>query len=239
MTKFNFPESEIRVLTDDTPATLPTRANIVAALAWLLDGAAAGDLLVVHYSGHGSYVRDLTGDESDARDEVWVPLDFETAGMLNDDWIRTELVQRVPQGVRLRVFSDSCHSGTMCDLRYNFRSACRFRVGRPPANGPYVAAQWTDQFTTSLERISDTVGDVWMLSAAYDNQYAMDAVINNLAQGAFTYCLGEALQNWVPGTTARQLLKEVNARLQLAGFRGQQSQLSMGRDAQLDRVWEW
>ena len=37
-----------------------TRANILNELRWLIQGAKRGDVLVFHYSGHGSQVVDLS-----------------------------------------------------------------------------------------------------------------------------------------------------------------------------------
>ena len=42
---------------------------------WLVTGAAEGDALVFHYSGHGGRER-----SEDGYHETLVPLDFETAG---------------------------------------------------------------------------------------------------------------------------------------------------------------
>jgi|WetSurMetagenome_2_1015567.scaffolds.fasta_scaffold24833_2 metacaspase-1 len=88
-----------------------TRANIMAGLGWLLRGARAGDLLVFHYSGHGSQVPDTNGDEIDGWDETICPHDFATAGMIKDDDLRN-LFSKLPAGVNLEVLLDSCHSGT-------------------------------------------------------------------------------------------------------------------------------
>jgi hypothetical protein len=59
--KFNFPtdEAHMRTLTDDqSGAGSPTKANIVAAMKWLVEGAKDGDSLFFHYSGHGAYAVD-------------------------------------------------------------------------------------------------------------------------------------------------------------------------------------
>ena len=53
-----------------------------AAIAWLVDGAEAGDMLFLHYSGHGGRV-----ERTDGRGEwheTLCPLDMEEAGMLLD-----------------------------------------------------------------------------------------------------------------------------------------------------------
>jgi len=88
-----------------------TKGNIVAGIKWLLSGAKKGDVLVFYYSGHGTYVVDVSGDELDRRDEAICPHDFAAAGPIKDDDIRT-LLSGLPAGVNLDVFFDSCFSGT-------------------------------------------------------------------------------------------------------------------------------
>lgn len=239
-TQFGFAESAITLMTDDTSALLPTRANIENTLLALVQTAVPGDLLVVHYSGHGTYLRDANGDELDRRDECLVPLDFAQSGMISDDWLFANVIQALPAGVSLRLFSDCCHSGTLMDLRHNYRSSCRPRSTKVRRGSPYVASEWTDQFAYSTERSVDlesTRADVHMFSGAYDLQYAADASFNNIPQGAFTYCLLQAFQTLKTSTvyTLRDLLKEVNARLQLEGYSGQRSQLSLGQANAIDQ----
>lgn len=53
VTRWKFPEADIKVITDET-AVKPTRAAIIEALQWLVQGAVAGDSLFFHYSGHGA-----------------------------------------------------------------------------------------------------------------------------------------------------------------------------------------
>lgn len=240
MTHFGFSEAAITVMTDDTPALLPTRSNIENTLVALVQTAVPGDLLVVHFSGHGTYIRDTNGDELDRRDECLVPLDFAQAGMISDDWLFDNVIQALPAGVSLRLFSDSCHSGTVMDLKHNYRSSCRPKTSRVRRGSPYVPSEWTDRFAYSTERKADldpTRADVWLFSGAYDLQYAADAFINNIPQGAFTYCLLQAFQTLQNSSTytLRDLLKEVNARLQLEGYRGQRSQLSLGQANAIDQ----
>lgn len=108
---WNFPtdSDHMRVLTDDKNAnnnsdgSMPTRANILAAFQWLVQGAKSGDSLFVHYSGHGGSQRDTdpNTDEVDGMDETLIPVDYEKAGVIVDDDIHAILVAGLPQGVRL------------------------------------------------------------------------------------------------------------------------------------------
>ncbi len=97
----------MRILTD----CRATRAAIMDGLQWLITGAKKGDLLVFHYSGHGSQVIDVSGDEPDGKDETICPHDFATEGMILDDDLR-KVFSTLPAGVNLDVILDSCHSGS-------------------------------------------------------------------------------------------------------------------------------
>jgi hypothetical protein len=94
----------------------PTRYNLHMAMVWLVQGCTAGDSLVFHYSGHGSQQRDYTGEELDGMNETLCPVDFETAGMIDDNEINQTIVRPLPPGVRLHAIIDACHSGTVLDL---------------------------------------------------------------------------------------------------------------------------
>lgn len=55
--RYGFDESDILVLVDtDESGMQPTGANIRSCLAKLIRGTEAGDVLVLHYSGHGTQV---------------------------------------------------------------------------------------------------------------------------------------------------------------------------------------
>mmetsp|Transcript_125164 Transcript_125164/g.227676 ORF Transcript_125164/g.227676 Transcript_125164/m.227676 type:complete len:1266 (-) Transcript_125164:175-3972(-) len=115
---FGFQDSMICQLRDDQPNMMPTKANIMKALQWLCQGAANGDELFLHYSGHGGQQKDLKGDEADGKDETLIPCDFQQAGQITDDELHRVLLGDMPKGVRMWVILDCCHSGTALDLRY-------------------------------------------------------------------------------------------------------------------------
>jgi len=119
---FGFPTDarHMRVLTDDDPNNMPTRANMLAAMKWLVSGAKSGDSLFLHYSGHGGNVEDKDGDEVDGRDETLIPVDYESAGQIVDDDLHALLVAGLPAGVRLTAVMDCCHSGSVLDLPYTY-----------------------------------------------------------------------------------------------------------------------
>jgi len=112
----------MRILLDDGVCEWPTRAGIMSAMRWLVDGAEPGDSLFFHYSGHGASIEDDNGDEADGMDEALCPVDYESAGLVRDDDVFAILVMPLREGVQLTCVMDCCHSGTIMDLPYMFRA---------------------------------------------------------------------------------------------------------------------
>lgn len=120
MAVHGFEELNMAILMDDGKHINPTRDNMMKALQDLAHSSRPGDTCILHYSGHGGYVRDENGDEEDRRDETLVPLDYNTAGQIRDDDLFKALVLKIPKDVLLMCLMDSCHSGTVLDLPYKF-----------------------------------------------------------------------------------------------------------------------
>ena len=85
-----------------------TVKNVVDQIAAAARDLAEGDFFLLTYSGHGSQMRDATGEETDGIDETWVLYDRQ---LLDDELYA--LWGTFKPGVRIVVLSDSCHSGTM------------------------------------------------------------------------------------------------------------------------------
>jgi len=116
--KYGYNPEHIVSLRDDAadPAKQPTRDNILKQLYAITHDTTPGlSEIWIHYSGHGSQVRDVSGDEKDGKDEVLVPSDYQTHGMILDDEIYN-MVKDVACPTILII--DACHSGSMCDLEY-------------------------------------------------------------------------------------------------------------------------
>ncbi|XP_010926867.1 metacaspase-5 [Elaeis guineensis] len=111
--RYGFAEEDIAVLIDtDESYPQPTGANIRRAIANLVASARPGDYLFFHYSGHGTRLPAETGDDDDTGyDECIVPCDM---NLITDDDFR-EFVDKVPEGCRITIVSDSCHSGGLID----------------------------------------------------------------------------------------------------------------------------
>lgn len=84
------------------------RANVINEISKAANTLKAGDMFMLSYSGHGGQVPDLNDDEKDGMDETMCLYD----GQLIDDELNY-LFAKFAEGVRVLVFSDSCHSGTV------------------------------------------------------------------------------------------------------------------------------
>jgi hypothetical protein len=116
---------------------MPTKANILAELEWLVSDAVAGDRLLFHFSGHGTQTIDRSGDEEDGMDEALCPVDFNACGdweqgLIIDDDIKN-YIARLPEGVSMTLVLDACHSGSAADLRYSYPDIAtgKMRVSQP------------------------------------------------------------------------------------------------------------
>eukprot|EP01089_Gocevia_fonbrunei_P018658 TRINITY_DN6374_c0_g1_i1.p1 TRINITY_DN6374_c0_g1~~TRINITY_DN6374_c0_g1_i1.p1 ORF type:complete len:319 (-),score=103.64 TRINITY_DN6374_c0_g1_i1:33-989(-) len=116
-----YPADSMRILIDDGGSSLPTRQNIMDSIKWLVAGAKSGDILFLHYSGHGGQTKDTSGDEDDGIDEVLYPVDYQTAGFIVDDEVH-DLISSVPPGVHVNAILDCCHSGSGLDLPFTYKS---------------------------------------------------------------------------------------------------------------------
>lgn len=102
-----------------------TKAGIVTAFKKLTAQCAAGDIVYIHFSGHGQQVTDVNGDEGkeDGWDEAWIPYDaylkydakrYKGEKHLIDDEINTLLTairNKIGESGKLLVVVDACHSG--------------------------------------------------------------------------------------------------------------------------------
>lgn len=125
-----YKEEDMVVLTDASrdPRSIPTRQNITAAMHWLVRGAQPGDALFFEYSGHGGQAKASQGDEADGMNETILPVDYATAGQMEDDELHSIMVRPLPMGCRLTAIFDSCHSGTVLDLPYVYSTSGKIKV---------------------------------------------------------------------------------------------------------------
>lgn len=100
-----------------------TKKGIIDALDNLAKKATLGDVIYIHFSGHGQQITDLDGDEPDDYDEAWIPYDackdysakYKGQNHIVDDELYDFLNQlraKVGDKGKITVVSDACHSGS-------------------------------------------------------------------------------------------------------------------------------
>ncbi len=168
-----------------------TRAKVIAEISRAARKLKSGDMFMLSYSGHGGQVPDLNSDEPDAQDETWCLYD----GELVDDELYAQLGKFL-QGVRILVFSDSCHSGTVVKLAYYQGTTSAPSSGSSPQGVRYrfmppdVALRtyranrvFYDKILRNmkLKEAEEAVkASVLLLSGCQDNQLSADGDFNGL-----------------------------------------------------------
>lgn len=99
-----------------------TKAAIVDAFGKLAAQSKRGDVVYVHFSGHGQQMKDVHNDEKDGLDECWIPYDAyrmlcgkdRGEKHLTDDEVNRYLNairDKVGDTGKMLVVIDACHSG--------------------------------------------------------------------------------------------------------------------------------
>lgn len=209
---YGFAGEDITVVTDFDA----TSKRIQREIEKLVRRARRGDVLLLHYSGHGSNVPDNDGDEADRRDEILCPTDLDWKDPLRDDWLRRAF-DRLPAGVNLTVIMDCCHSGTIT------------RAIEPPdvpVKERFLPSPWDLVAVESGRRLRGVVRggrrelvrqarrsrDVVfvdipeiLISGCRDTQTSADAYIGGSFNGALTYHLVTAIKEKKGQLTYREL----------------------------------
>ena len=211
--RFGFNPQDIVMLADNQPLK-PTRKNILDSFqSHLIDQAEAEDVVIFHYSGHGSQVFDPN--------PVYEGLEINGTMMPNDpvpegsEFVpdimgRTLfLLMRSLQTNNVTAILDSCHSGG--GLRGNaiVRAAGNRRVRRAMPAEFELQEELLDKANLSFgafqqERsvgIAKGIG----IGSAQISQLAYDTPNNGFYSGAFTYLLTRYLWQMLGGTPAEQV----------------------------------
>jgi len=208
ISKYNF--RKICILTDNTEKKAD-RNNILSEFKNLLTNSKSGDVLLLFYSGHGSYILDKNNNEATGNDQLIVPCDLNE---IIDDELNNIIQLNLKKDVTLIALFDCCHSGSILDLKYQ-----------------YMDSLDNNNFTENINE-SETTGNVIMISGCSDVQTSSDATINNKNQGAMTWAFLEAFKS-EKNITWRNLLIKMRDLLQKSNF-SQKPQLSSGSFFNID-----
>lgn len=221
-----------------------TRVSILRYVEDLMAALGPGDLGVVTYSGHGTWIPDLNNDEKDGRDECWVPYDWDN--LISDDELY-QLWRRRNSKSKLLLITDSCMNGTV----YRMLPTTAIMNGRKPAAGsqrvrflnPLVirnrnparrssvtsmlqqVAAMPRKVKNPLERLPN---GMLHLAGSADDEYCWDARINGRNNGAFTAYAIASLKSLVDGATFQDWYRDILDFLPTADF-PQRPQFHAGR----------
>jgi hypothetical protein len=203
-TKYAFKPASIIKITDET-AQKPTRDVILKSFAQFLASGVEGDILFFSYSGHGSYTLDRNNDENNGNDEMIIASDLK--GIVDDE-LKAIIQSNLKKNVTLFALFDSCFSGTVLDLKYQYFDSL------------------VNDANTINNNETETVGNVIMISGCSDIQTSADAFLEKKYQGAMTWSFISAVSE---STTLswKELLIKMRDRLKQSNFT-QLPQLSSG-----------
>ena len=194
----------------------PTKKNIYIQLMKLIKFAHKNRdqeiFLFMSYSGHGAHVPDTNYDEEDGFDEVLCPVDCMINGYFTDDELKKIFINQLPSNVKLLFLVDACHSGTVLDLKYNYKAD-------------------KSRTYSVYGKYDDTQCDVIMISGSHDSQTSSDAVLFDEYEEGFSYqgaMTASFIKHYEAGISYYKLIKCMRNWLQIKKFE-QIPQLSSGK----------
>lgn len=204
MGRFGFKEKDIVILTD----AQATRENILATFEdHLIKQAQPGNVVVFHFSGHGSRIFDPNPLSSDGRNSTFVPYDdraLTSQGVVDDITGHTLFLLRYILGQKTKNITfvlDSCHSGG--GTRGNVRVRAARNKDKNGDTYKVSAAEqeyrqkWLTELNMSAEAFQEkrkqNAAPGIVIASAQADQPAVDYFFPGFVAGAFTYLLTQYL----------------------------------------------
>lgn len=242
--RFSFPPANVRRLLDKEA----TREGIRAAVEELVAKIGDDDILVLHYSGHGSRMPDREGDSPDGKDETIVPYDSgrrdpHECRDIHDGEIHDWLLRLTARTPYVTLIFDCCHSGHVARDAFGAQSRWLEPEERP------LAGQGLVEVRRSSNGRGESGPSGWrlplsrryaLLAGCRSKETAFEVRAKDTggpAHGALTFHLCRELANASPTTTLRDL-HEVVATQVSAQFPTQHPTLEGAVDRQVFGVVE-
>lgn len=185
---FNQIGYNVKLLTDNQ---VSKNYNVVEILNEL--GSCSSSNLIFHYSGHGTQVRDLNGDEKDGYDEAVYSKDGLT---ITDDQVNLAL-SLFPENKKVFLIFDCCHSGTIADL-------------------PFV---YTEKDGVQTEQVKKPMkAKIIAISGCMDKQTSADVTSQNISYGALSHTLYTILKENGGQLDWRQLYLKLLVEMRKQGY---------------------
>lgn len=161
-----------------------TRTSVLNQIRSAMKELHPGDIFLLSYSGHGGQLPDISAEESDGLDETWCLFD----GQLVDDELY-QLWAEFSADIRILVFSDSCHSGTVTKAASatqavidNNNPTYRCMPAEIVHRTYNLNKAFYDKILTNLKEPS-VKAPVKLISGCQDNQLSLDGPFNGLFTG--------------------------------------------------------
>ncbi|WP_413877070.1 caspase family protein [Albidovulum sp.] len=198
----------------------PSRTAILAVLAGLAAASGKGDLVYLHFSGHGTRQIDRNGDETDGLDEVFLAIDAGPgapgsgliANAATDDEIGSAVAAIRAAGADVWVVLDFRNSGTglrgvLPGIAARYADPAAFGIDAPPDGVPEAGDE--------IPAGEGLPGGYPAFYAARSSEIAHEVNLagaegGNAWYGLFTAKLAARLQG-VPAMSCRQLFQAVLA----------------------------
>ena len=213
--RFGFPDDNqhLRVLTNSDA----TRKAILTGIEEHLIAKADSDSIVVfHYSGHGSYLRDEQGEETDGRDETIVPhdsghIDPYPNRDITDDELNALLHKLADKTPHVTFIFDSCHSGSA------IRGAGLARTARPDERPPpkrrLAAGGATRGVSEGPNDLRPVDARYVLISGAMAQELSYELQMDGKSYGALSWYLTDEVRRAGANATYRDIMDVVKARV--------------------------
>ena len=223
VSKFKFPNSDITILSKPNETK---HQAILDAFKALIDKTQKGDIVYVHYSGHGSAWPDPSRRKLTALSQAIVPTDYDSKRLPDCNQITDlelnhfirDLSKKQPELITCSF--DCCYAGGNTRSRFRCRGfpyvgaadAVPANATTPPVTpaAASVTAVTASAATPDAPIVASKLGNVVILYACRFNQRAWETDgDHNEEMGIFSYGLSKALLASTPKTTYRDLLERV------------------------------
>ena len=219
ITNYNFKNDNIIFMRDDiydsNNSLYPNYDNIKLNLNLVLEKCILNkvELLYIHFSGHGSFLRDISRDEIDGNDEFIVPCDFFTKNKRITDDELFDYLKTIPSYTKCFTVFDCCNSGTILDLPFSYY---------------YQNKQFIEKVENQNSSLNNK-SNIICLSACRDNEYALDISKDGIANGAMSIALYSVLNNKKWLCDLNTLINDIYQYLSINNFKGMRPVLSCNK----------
>ena len=216
------PHTKMQMLLD----AKATRFNIIKGLHWL--AASGAETAYFFYSGHGTRVKDLDGDEKRQHsgttyDQAIVPVNYATRGLILDDEMG-ELYATFPAKTKIIVHLDSCFSAKSDRGAFSFVSDAytKYVRGRHPRALSERQIPKTALAATYARREGKGVlpyRQVLLISGCRDFETSADAWFQQIGyRGAMTYFIESAIRDLGHAASYRHVIDAARKKLAASGY---------------------